>query len=839
MNLLQSAKTYLSNNLSVISTDNTKRSLFSWKKYQNELPKVEELDSMFSHKKVQGLAIICGKVSDNLEVIDIDCKHGIEFNAFATEIRKMDILLYQKLLVVRTVSNGFHIYYRCEKIEGNQKLANRPATLEELKDNPHLKEFVLIETRGEGGYVIAPPTEGYTFIQNEKIPRISVQEREMLFSCARMFNQKIEYAKEPKESDIAGYGLKPWEDYNNKVNIIELLEKHGWSVVDTIGERIYFKRPGAKSHTSANYHTGLKIFYVFTTSSQFENKGYSPFAVFTLLECNNDYKLAAKKVVEMGYGEKKKVIDKKVSNRVNALMEIVEEENKLVDQVMIEFKLSRDEAAAIIKQIGDDNKELIETFWSVTYNKNEIPKISINKYKLGNFLNENGFGLYFHDNKSNTFVMVREHDGYLEEVSSEQVKKFIKNYCDTLPDTFDRKGTKYGITKSELLEVIYRGGESYFSDSFFEFLNRRTPEILRDDEHNCYFAFKNGIVQINKDEIKLLKYGDIKKCIWKSQVNDERKIDIDQDFDPDLCEYFTFINLISGEEELRRNYAITLIGYILHSYKDPSKPYAPILAEETDDETKGGGTGKGLFFKAISELIPTVRIDGKNFKPDKPFAFQRVEFGTKLVVIEDCPKNVEFERYYPTITEGMTVEKKNKDEFFLSYKDSPKVAFTTNYSIANNAEHAKRRQKVFEFAPYFNSENTPIDKFGHKLFDNWSDDEYNKFYNFMFFCVRMYLNYGIQQVDNSNKLKRKQIKLQFGEEFLEYFDDLCGRNNRQNFPLTEEWKGFMVKNELEKKDYSLKRFRKAIEISCRTMNYEVFWSENRQNNNTKQFKFNS
>jgi hypothetical protein len=40
----------------------------------------------------------------------------------------------------------------------------------------------------------------------------------------------------------------------------------------------------------------------------------------------------------------------------------------------------------------------------------------------------------------------------------------------------------------------------------------------------------------------------------------------------------------------------------------------------------------------------------------------------------------------------MTIEKKNKDEIFLSFDDSPKLAFTTNYSIASNAEHAKRRQ---------------------------------------------------------------------------------------------------------------------------------------------------
>jgi hypothetical protein len=53
------------------------------------------------------------------------------------------------------------LYYRCDVIEGNQKLAQRPATAEEVKENPNEKVLVLIETRGEGGYVVAPPTDGY------------------------------------------------------------------------------------------------------------------------------------------------------------------------------------------------------------------------------------------------------------------------------------------------------------------------------------------------------------------------------------------------------------------------------------------------------------------------------------------------------------------------------------------------------------------------------------------------------------------------------------------------------------------------------------------------------
>ena len=53
-----------------------------------------------------------------------------------------------------------------------------------------------------------------------------------------------------------------------------------------------------------------------------------------------------------------------------------------------------------------------------------------------------------------------------------------------------------------------------------------------------------------------------------------------------------------------------------------------------------------------------------------------------------------FEELYSNITEGITVEKKNLKEFFIPYKDSPKITISTNYVISDEGNHAKRRQKV-------------------------------------------------------------------------------------------------------------------------------------------------
>jgi len=70
------AKEYLKAGLSVIPTKEDKLpALQAWKPYQSQRIKEEEVEDLFSGGSVKGLAIICGAISGNLEVIDVDTKY--------------------------------------------------------------------------------------------------------------------------------------------------------------------------------------------------------------------------------------------------------------------------------------------------------------------------------------------------------------------------------------------------------------------------------------------------------------------------------------------------------------------------------------------------------------------------------------------------------------------------------------------------------------------------------------------------------------------------------------------------------------------------------------------
>lgn len=300
MTMNKTAMQYINAGLSVIPANEDKTpATRSWKEYQKRKMTGDEVNRNF--KDAKAIAIICGKVSESLEVIDIDCKYD-KSGTLAKNLFEMfkDSLpdVMNKLVIAKTVNNGWHVLYRCETIEGNKKLAKNP-------DNE-----VLIETRGEGGYIIAPPSPGYELKKGDigKIPVITPTERETLFNIARLFDETADQ-NPPAEIDNKTFGLSVFDDYNQRGDVTGLLQQHGWKIIREQGQRIHLKRPGnTNSKVSGNWHTTKRIFYPFTSSTVFEqNKGYNATGVFALLECNNDFSEASHRLYDMGYGERETI----------------------------------------------------------------------------------------------------------------------------------------------------------------------------------------------------------------------------------------------------------------------------------------------------------------------------------------------------------------------------------------------------------------------------------------------------------------------------------------------------------------------------------------------------
>ncbi len=115
---------------SVIPVGGNKKPLISWKEYQDRGATVEEIRKWFNDFPQPGVGIVTGKLS-NLVVFDIDPRHGGTNELFKE----------YETVSVKTGGGGEHYYFRYK--EGIQNTTNL---------------LPGIDVRGEGGYVIAPPT---------------------------------------------------------------------------------------------------------------------------------------------------------------------------------------------------------------------------------------------------------------------------------------------------------------------------------------------------------------------------------------------------------------------------------------------------------------------------------------------------------------------------------------------------------------------------------------------------------------------------------------------------------------------------------------------------------
>ena len=527
--LLIAAYEYINNGICVIPTNENKIPCTEWKKFQDKIITIEEAEEGFELPYAKTLSVVCGKSSKNLEVIDIDTKYDLTgdlFKNYMQDITDNDSELAKNLLIIQTRSGGYHMYYHCDVIQGNQKLAQRPSSDDEVKLNPGDRIKVLIETRGQGGYVVAPPSAGYKITQGSVIPTITPEQRDILIELARSFNEVVE---PPKREYVATNPQKeffttPWDDYNNRGDIIGLLMLHGWSKVKENSLRSYFRRPGKSKGISADYNHKLRLFKSFTTSSEFEvGHAYTHYGVFKILECRGDSREAAKKLLDLGYGEKRVHYGDKEEREIFKKKQEGLTDDQLVVYVSTKLGKQEPEAREMIKNLSKVWGERVCTFWDI----NDKNQAVINRGRLIDFLHyHGGFALFYYDKNSTIYRIVQCKDGLLQEASSEYMKKFVIEYIDRLPDTFDG-----GITPDDLKGLILKSHDQFFSNGLLEFLPRGDYNVLADTLDSSFFPFKNGVVKVSSDSICLLSYAEVNRVVWKTQI-----IDFEIKIDPDIAD---------------------------------------------------------------------------------------------------------------------------------------------------------------------------------------------------------------------------------------------------------------------------------------------------------------
>ncbi|RMH01293.1 MAG: hypothetical protein D6706_02120 [Chloroflexi bacterium] len=186
---LNAALAYVGAGLSVIPVLPNKRPAIRWTEQQSKIPAAIEIYKWF-RPAGRNVAIVGGAVSGGLLIIDFDQNADAIFPAWQQMVGE----LAYWLPVVRT-GKGYHVYLRCDEPGRNRKLATSAAG-------------VLIETRGEGGYVLAPPSKhpsgrSYELVQGNllDIPHLSSEQVEKLITAAEFFDEPAPAPTSPQQPE--------------------------------------------------------------------------------------------------------------------------------------------------------------------------------------------------------------------------------------------------------------------------------------------------------------------------------------------------------------------------------------------------------------------------------------------------------------------------------------------------------------------------------------------------------------------------------------------------------------------------------------------------------------
>jgi hypothetical protein len=297
------------------ASDGSKRPMLpTWKEFQDRQPTQDELLGWFNNETIQGLGVITGRISGNLEMLELEGravadKMHLQIAEIATSSGLADV--WEKInagYVEMTPSGGLHWLYRLESpVAGNLKLARRPG------ENGGVE--VLAETRGEGGFSICAPSAGTTHPSGgswqllrgsiEQIPTLTDAEHTALHSLFALFDQmpKAESIAQEVSNKVDGI-LSAGDDYNSRTTWDEILIPLGWSKVYNKGEATVWRRPGKNEGISAttNFNGNNKLF-VFSTSTVFDSEtSYSKFAAYAHLHHHGNFKNAAADLRNQGYG---------------------------------------------------------------------------------------------------------------------------------------------------------------------------------------------------------------------------------------------------------------------------------------------------------------------------------------------------------------------------------------------------------------------------------------------------------------------------------------------------------------------------------------------------------
>ena len=508
-------------------------------------------------------------------------------------------------------------------------------------------------------------------------------------------------------------------------------------------------------------------------------------------------------------------------------------------------------------------------FWN-EYRTDKGIKYSFKNSRAYHFLQHQGFGRYELQNSKDGFVWVWKSNGVVKIVRGSDVKGFVNQFL------VERQ------MNEELRDMVYNTPR--LNETSLTNLPYVEIDFTDADKESQHLFFKNEVWKVTAHGIERIKYEAVDRVTWEDKIVDKKvriqeqqfaiSKDAHGDWDIDIIKKDNqFLNYLintsrvhwrkdleegfeKNEVKKREDYflehqfniaapnldaheileqkmhlinKVFTLGYMLHKYKNPARPWAPYAMDHkiADISESHGGSGKSIFLKSIQYILKNNHyINGRDKKKTTDdFIYHGISEDTDYILVDDCHAYTDYGFFYNAITGDLDVNNKNGQRYIIPFSHSPKIAFASNFPPNALDPSLERRLLFTVFSDYYHynkdgeyMQNRIVsDDFGGKsLFLDFTDAQWNDCFNFLAQCLQFYLGQA-QKIDPpmENVTKRNLLK-EMGDQFHSWADTFfsitrengVSKNLDADVPKSEAFEEFMKQTNMKK--MTSNRFKKSL-----------------------------
>lgn len=275
------------------------------------------------------------------------------------------------------------------------------------------------------------------------------------------------------------------------------------------------------------------------------------------------------------------------------------------------------------------------------------------------------------------------------------------------------------------------------------------------------------------------------------------------------------------------------LGYMMHRYKDASRPWAVWALESklTDEDESKGGSGKSIFINIPKYFQKVEVIPGRDPRvTENKHMLENVDEHTDFVVVDDADRYLNINFFYPLITGDWNINPKNTRSFTLPFTRAPKIGFSSNFPPRNADQSTNRRLLYTVFSDYyhngpndeFSDERSPYTEFQKNLFQDFTEKEWNETINLIAQCLQFYLRWPEKINPPLANVNKRNLKNIMGDGFQQWADVYFSDENKHLDELVPRPQAYdACVKELNMKSLTPQGFIKKLNAWCQFNDYTL------------------